>query len=98
MSDSGLTPQEYELHTADLCERLKAYLERGEGDLGKLLKEAEEILSLAEQFPDVGERHPELEGLVAETLARRQQRKFMPADIALFMICAKSEMPSSRTH
>ena len=78
MADSGLTPQEYELHLRDLKERLVAYLERGEGDLEKLHRDAEELLSMMDEFREIYERFPELEGMLAEMLAREKQLQFMP--------------------
>jgi hypothetical protein len=70
---SSLTPQEFELHLKDLRQRLRAYLERGEGSLRGLRKEAEDVLALAPQFPQVYERYPDVEGMVAEMLARQRQ-------------------------
>jgi len=72
-----ITRDEYELHLKDLSERLRAHLESGEGRGEELLREAEELLELGQEFPDVLEHHGELQGLVAELLARRQQEKFI---------------------
>jgi len=80
MAGSGLTPQEYEMHLEDLRERLRAHLEDGEGDRGQLLKEAENVLDLAEEFADEYARHPEIEGLLGELFARREQAKFLPGE------------------
>jgi len=81
---TSLTPEEFELHLKDLRERLCAHLERGEGEFKRLCKEAEELLALRGEFPDVSARYEDVEGLVAEMLARRKQRDFMassaPAD------------------
>jgi len=79
MSGPGLTPQEYELHVRDLRERLRSFLESGAGDMKVLLHDAESVMELAEQYPEVVRRHPDLEGLVAELLARREQRRFTSA-------------------
>ncbi len=76
MAKDSLTPQEYELHLKDLRERLRLYLDGGGGDLKQLMKDAEAVLELAEAFPEVLEHHTDVEGLVAELLARRQQAKF----------------------
>ena len=73
----GITRDEYELHLRDLSERLRAHLESGEDKGEELMREAEELLELGPEFPDVLERHGEIEGLVAELLARRQQEKFI---------------------
>ena len=76
INGTSLTPEEYELHLKDLCGRLRTYLEGGGGDPGHLLKDAENVLELRDEFPDVFQRHEIVEGLVAELLARRQQDKF----------------------
>ena len=75
MTAEGLTPEEFELHLKDLRERLRAYLTAGEGDARGLLRDAEFVLELAEGFPEVVERNEDVQGLVAEVLARRQQEK-----------------------
>jgi hypothetical protein len=72
-----LTPEEFELHLEDLCERIRAYLERGEGKYDRLRSQAEEVLSLSDEFPEVYERHTEVEGLIAAMLAREKQKEFM---------------------
>jgi hypothetical protein len=77
MTDTQLTPDEYDLHLKDLKERMQAFLEEGEGDLGKLLHDAEELVSMREEFPEVYARFPEVEGLCCALLARRQQIKVM---------------------
>jgi hypothetical protein len=59
-----------------LKQRLKDYLEKGEGDEQKLMDECEKVVTLRDEFPEVYERHPDLEGLIADMLARRQQKKF----------------------
>jgi hypothetical protein len=38
------------------------------------------VLEAAGQFPEVCSRYEDVEGMVAELLARRQQRKFMATD------------------
>ena len=74
---SALTPEDYELALRDLEGRLDAFLQSGEGSRKELRRQAEDVLSLAEQFPEVYARHPQVEGLVAELLARQQQEKYM---------------------
>ncbi len=76
MSGTSLTPEEYELHLKDLSDRLRTYHEGGGGDIGGLLKDAENVLELRDEFPDVFQRHEQVEGLVAELLARGQQERF----------------------
>ncbi len=76
MSGTSLTSEEYELHLKDLADRLRTYFEGGGGDIGGLLKDAENVLELREEFPDVFQRHEQVEGLVAELLARGQQERF----------------------
>jgi len=77
MTDTQLTPDEYELHLSDLRERLCAFLERGEGNLSRLRRDAENVLALTDEFPDVWARYGDVEGLVAEMLARQEQLKYM---------------------
>lgn len=77
MAASSLTPQEYELHLKDLRDKLVAYLERGEGSLAGLHKEAEAVLTLADEFREVYERYPEVEGMVADMLARERQQQIV---------------------
>ena len=77
MAKTELTPQEFELHVRDLRERAKAYLEGGAGDRRALLKDAEHVLELAASYAEVMERYPDVEGMVAEMLARDQQAKFL---------------------
>lgn len=77
MTESGLTPKEYELHLQDLRDRARAFLASGEGNIKQLLHDAESVLELGEEFPDVLERYGEVPGLVAGLLARRQQREVM---------------------
>ena len=76
---ASLTPEEYELHLKDLRERLKSQLETGGGDIDALLRDAEHVLELAEEFPEVFARYEVVNGLTAEVLARRQQRNFLGA-------------------
>jgi hypothetical protein len=73
MSGSPLTPEDYELHLKDLRRKLTDFVERGEGDVRALHKEAEAVLALADEFADVYERYPEVEGMVADLLARERQ-------------------------
>jgi len=73
-----LTPAEYEAHLKDLEERLRLYLEGGEGSADELLKDAKHVLELADDYRQVLERHPSVEGLVAELLARKRQEQFLP--------------------
>jgi hypothetical protein len=74
---ASLTPEDYELALRDLEGRLNAYLQSGEGSRKDLRRAAEDVLSLSDQFPEVYARHPQLEGLVAELLAREQQERYM---------------------
>ena len=73
----GLTPDEYDLHLQDLRRQLEAFLEAGEGDPKRIQKEAEELLSLREQYAEVYAQYPDIEGLCCELIARRQQMKVM---------------------
>jgi len=73
----SLTPDEFELHVRDLRDRLREHTVSGSGDTKALLRDAEHVLELAADYPDVMERYPEVEGLVAEVLARRQQKRFL---------------------
>jgi hypothetical protein len=73
----GLTAEEYGLHLQDLQRQLEAFLEAGDGDPKRIQREAEELLSLREQYADVYARFPEIEGLCCEFIARRQQMKMM---------------------
>jgi len=75
VAPAPLTPDEFELHLADLRTRLAAHLERGEGKAGRLLAEAEEVLALREDYPEAWERNADVEGLVADMLARRRQQQ-----------------------
>lgn len=73
MAGTSLTPEEFELHLKDLRQELRAYLDRGEGNLKQLHKEAEAVFAVAEGFPEVRERYPDVEGMVADMLARERQ-------------------------
>jgi len=75
VAPTSLTPEEFQLHLGDLRERLVAYLERGEGKPAEILGEAEQVLALRGDFPEVWERHADVEGLVADLLAHRRQQK-----------------------
>ena len=77
MPPTSLTPQEFELHLKDLRARLTACLERGEGKPAELLGEAEQVLALRDDFPEVWERYADVEGLVAGMLARRRQQRVL---------------------
>lgn len=82
MDNQTLSPEEYELHLKDLSERLEVFLERGEGDAGRLLKLAEELLGMSEAFPAVYEKYRRIEGLAGDMLAKRTQQQFMKGDSA----------------
>ncbi len=75
MGGQGLTPQEFELHLKDLREKLRAHLERGEGSGSQIRRDAEQVLALAHEFPEVYARYPDVEGMVADLLAREQQKQ-----------------------
>jgi len=77
-----VTEAEYETYLDDLRDRLKSYLDSGAGDRDRLLKDAEKVLELKDEHPQAFQRHKEVEGLVAELLARRQQQMF-----AQSMVC-----------
>ncbi len=77
MGGPSLSPQEFEQHLKELQQRLTDYLERGVGKFERLRAEAQKVLSLAREFPDVFERYQHVEGLVAEMLAREKQKEFM---------------------
>jgi len=77
MAPSSLTPAEYEAHLKDLRDRLNLYLEKGEGNARQLLKDAEHVLELADEFAGIFKRYEVVEGLVAEILARRRQQEFL---------------------
>ena len=77
MAAPSLTPEDYELALRDLEGKLEAFLQRGEGSRKALRRQAEEMLSLRDQFREVYDRHPGIEGLVAELLAREQQERYM---------------------
>ena len=82
ITSPDLTPQEYELYLKDLAERLRDFLERSEGRPDRLKQDAEDLLGLADAHPDVFARHSDVEGLVAEMLARVEQTKFRSAGTA----------------
>jgi hypothetical protein len=73
----GLTPEEYDLHLQDLKRQLEAFLQTGEGDPKRIQREAEELLSMREEYAEVYARYPEIEGLCCGFIARRQQMKVM---------------------
>jgi hypothetical protein len=73
---SLLRPEEYENDIKALKRRLKDYLETGEGKEKELMDECEKVLALREEYPQVYARQEDLEGLIADMLARRQQKKF----------------------
>lgn len=76
MSDSHISPQEYELSLEALIDRIEAYLETGQGDSEQIVREASELLELKEIYPEAMRRHRELEGLLGELLAKREQERF----------------------
>jgi hypothetical protein len=76
MSDSHISPQEYELSLKALINRIKTYLESGEGDTDQIIREAQELLEMKDVYPEALRRHRELEGLLGELLARREQERF----------------------
>ncbi len=82
MGKSSLTAQEFELHLKDLREKLREYLETGEGKYRDLRRQAENVLALAEEFPAVYRRYEDIEGLVAAMLAREKQKEFMTSEPA----------------
>ncbi|KPK65646.1 MAG: hypothetical protein AMK73_02320 [Planctomycetes bacterium SM23_32] len=73
MAADSLTPGDYELHLKDLREKLTAFIERGEGNPKALHREAEAVLALADQFAEIYGQYPEIEGMVADLLARERQ-------------------------
>ena len=77
MNPSSLTPQEFEQHVEELRTHLREYLEQDVGKYRQLRAEAEQVLRLAPDFPEVYEKFPDVEGLVAEMLAREKQKDFM---------------------
>ena len=77
MQKGSLTPQEYELHLKDLRDRLRTYLDTGVGDAKELTRDAEAVLELADNFPEVFQRYEDVQGLVGELLARQEQAKFL---------------------
>ena len=78
MTRASLTPQEYEQDLKVLREGLRLYLRGGGGEAKQLLRDAESLMELSKAFPEVYQRNSDVEGLVAELLARRQQEKFLP--------------------
>lgn len=77
MTPAPLTPEEYEAHLKDLKERLELHFNSGEGKIADLLKDAERVLECAGDYPEVFARYQQVEGLVAEMLARRRQDQFL---------------------
>lgn len=80
MAETSLTPEDYELEIRQLKRDLKAYLERGEGDRKELRRKAEQVLKLSDEFPRVYADHSDLEGMVADLLAREEQEKFLSTE------------------
>lgn len=76
MSDSHISPQEYEMSIQALIERIKTYLDTGQGDTEQILREAEELLEMRNIYPEAMHRHRELQGLLGDLLARREQERF----------------------
>jgi hypothetical protein len=66
------------MHLRYLSERLEDLVESGEGNAEKILDEAAELLELGQNhYPDILRGHPEIQGMLGDVLARRQQEKFM---------------------
>ena len=77
MKNNSLSPEEYELHLKDLSQRLEAFLHGNGGDAGRLLNLAEELIGMSDSFPEIYEKHRQIEGLIGETFARRKQQQFL---------------------
>jgi hypothetical protein len=77
MDGATLSPQDYESELKDLRQRLKLYLDSGVGDMKQLLKDAQRVLEMGAEYPEVLGRYRDVEGLVADLLARGQQQKFL---------------------
>ena len=60
-----------------LIDRIKTYLDTGEGDTNQIIREAEELLEMKDIYPEALRRHREIEGLLGELLARREQERYM---------------------
>lgn len=74
---TSLTPQEYEMELESLRDSITAYIERGEGEYKRIRRRAEELLLLRHEFPEVYARHEDIEGIIADLLAREKQKEFM---------------------
>jgi hypothetical protein len=68
-----ISEQMYDKLLADFKTRLRTYVEAGEGSEKRLMREAEDMLGYRAQFPETWQKHHEVEGLIAEVIARRQQ-------------------------
>jgi hypothetical protein len=77
MDGATLSPQDYESELKDLRQRLKLYLDSGVGEMKQLLKDAQRVLEMGGEYPEVLGRYRDVEGLVADLLARGQQQKFL---------------------
>lgn len=76
MAGQPISPREYEMSIEALIDRIEIYLDTGEGDSQQIIREAEELLELKDVYPEAINRHPELQGLLGELLARKQQERF----------------------
>lgn len=77
MSETPLTAEEYDLSLESLTDRMNDFMDSGQGDVDRLLREAEELLDLKDEFPAIYEDHQEIEGLIAALMAQKQQEEFM---------------------
>ena len=77
MAKTSLTNAEYEAHLKDLRDRLVAYLECAQGTTQTLLKDAQYVLELAGQYPDIFKHYEDVQGMVGEILARQKQGEFL---------------------
>jgi len=75
MSKAALTPQEYEEHLKVLRDRLRDYVDKGVGNRKAILREAEQVLGLAESYPEVMARYGDVEGLLADILAHEERSR-----------------------
>ncbi len=80
MPDAALTPEDYERELEELERRLQDYVERGEGERKQLRRDAQSVLALRGEFPNIYARHTAIEGLIADLLAREQQEKFVATE------------------
>ena len=68
------TPEEYEQALLALKEKLDAYY-AGSGDSRMIEQEATLVLSRREKFPEVFERHRDIEPMLGDMLAERIRTK-----------------------